>query len=69
MEHPVAGIVGDEGKLGLLARRDENRVAPLAIFGGLTVPRDDAERVPVKMDRVVPGGLVVDGKDVGSGRG
>ena len=43
MEHPVAGIVSDEGKLGFLAWGDEDGVAPLAIFRRLTVPRDDAE--------------------------
>ncbi len=65
MEHPVAGVVGDKGYLGALARRDQHRVAPLAVLGRRAIPRDHAERVTVEVDRVVPGGLVVDSEDVG----
>lgn len=32
VEHPIAGIVGDEGDLDLLARRNQRRVLPFALL-------------------------------------
>ena len=44
MEHPVAGIVGDEGDLDALLRCDEYRVSPFDRSYREAIPRHDAER-------------------------
>src|SRR6516164_3413671 len=47
VEHPVAGMVGDEGEVGALAGRDELRVAPLSEWIQVAVPADHPKVVPV----------------------
>src|ERR1051326_6470152 len=45
MEHPVAGVVGNEGKFGALARRHEHGVAPFLTRVRFAVAACDAEAV------------------------
>src|SRR5690606_33682112 len=58
VEHPVAGIVGDEANLGPLARREHDGIEPLAMAGRLAVASKDAKRVPMQVNRMVSSGLI-----------
>ena len=51
MEHPVAGVVGDEGRLGRLAREKEDGIG---VMDGqrLMIAGKQLEAVAVDMDRV-----------------
>ena len=54
MEHPVAGIVGDESNFDLLPRRYQHRVLPFTVRCGLAIACDYPEGMAVQMDRMVP---------------
>src|SRR5262245_13237876 len=64
VEHPIAGVVGDERNLHFLTGRHQHRIPPFPQAGRDTVTAEDAERMPVQMHRVPPGRLVVEGKNV-----
>src|SRR5581483_4933155 len=66
VEHPVAGVVGDEGDLDLLARSHQHGILPLAILGRCSVAADDAEGVSVQVHWMPPRRLVVHRKHVGT---
>src|SRR5688500_16494632 len=58
MEHPVARVVGYERDLRAFARCEQYRVQPLPMRRGRPVAREDAERMSVQMDRMVPSRVV-----------
>ena len=58
MEHPVAGVISDEGDFNGLARRHQHRIPPLPTRVGFAVAADDTEAVAVQMHRVPPRSLV-----------
>src|SRR3546814_2695884 len=59
VDHPVARVVGDERDLDALVRRHQHRVLPLAMAGRRPVAAQHPEGMAVQMDRVMPGGVVV----------
>ena len=56
VQHPVAWIIGDQGDVGRLSRRDEHGVGPLMIGDGRAVAAQHPEAVAMEMHRVPPDG-------------
>ena len=52
MQHPVAGIVGDEGDVHRFLRRNEDGVGPLSIGDRGTVALEHPEAVAVQVHRM-----------------
>src|SRR5260370_41471974 len=52
MQHPVAGIVGDEGNIDGLFRRQQHSVGPLTMRHRGPVAAQHAEAVAVEMNRM-----------------
>src|SRR5262245_10897443 len=66
MDHPVAGIVGDEGDFDVLLRRNQYRVTPLPIGRCPAVARDDAEGMAMQMNRMVERSVVLELEYIGA---
>src|SRR5260370_42613732 len=58
MQHPVAGIVGDEGDFDLFLGRHQHGVTPLMVWNSGAVAAEHAKAVTVQMHRMPPRGVV-----------
>src|SRR5262249_8411624 len=66
MEHPVAGIVGDEGDVDAFFWCGEHRILPLLEPRRHPVPRYHSKRVAMQVDGMMEGGVVLQGEGVGA---
>ena len=64
VEQPVARRVGDEGDIHSLIWKHQQAVHSFLMRRQLPVARQDAERMPVQMDRVRPSGVVVQAQHI-----
>src|SRR3546814_10493138 len=69
VEHTVAGVGGDEGNLGALARAQKHGVLPFTVAGRRAVAADHPEGMAVQVDRMMPRRVVVQRQNIGAAAG
>ena len=58
VQHPLAGIIRNEGNANRLARAHQHGVAPFVIWYGFPISADHMKAVTMQVHRVPPGRLV-----------
>src|SRR5258707_10109865 len=66
MQHPVSGIVGDEGDIDDLSRPQQHGVGPLSMWNRRAVAAQHPEAVAVEMHRMPERCLITNGQRVAS---